>query len=103
MGDGIINSCGLLYQVGVDFAPLLYRRYDVESYKLIAHLAEVLIALVELSHLLRSTYWHLIRTAILVESGVHCHHDVLILLIIHIGSCRPAECLATHDGANHLN
>ena len=36
-------------EVGVDFAPLADGRNDVQGHQLIAHLAEVLVALVELS------------------------------------------------------
>ena len=46
---------------------------------------------------------HLIGAAVLVEGGVHSHHDVVVLLVRHIGASRPAELLAAHDRANHLD
>ena len=38
-----------------------------------------------------------------VERSGHSHHDVVILLVVYISTSGPAEFLATHDSANHLN
>ena len=89
-------------EIRINLIPLLYRRNDVESNQLIAHLAEVSIACVEQSHLLGCSLGHLVRASVGVESGVHSHHDVLVLLVLDVCACRPCERLATHDGTNHL-
>ena len=89
-------------EVGVDLVPLVNRRNDVQCNQLVAHLAEVSVACVEQSHLLGSSLGHLVRAAVGVESCVHSHHDVLVLLVLHVCTCWPCERLATHDGTNHL-
>ena len=91
-----------LSEVGVDFAPLRYGGHNVERHELIAHLAEVLIAGIEGSELFGSAFRHGVVSASGVEDGLHRHHDVLVLLVLHEGADGIAEGLATHDCANHF-
>jgi hypothetical protein len=49
-----------ILEVGVDAAPLLNCRNNVESNELVTHLAKVLVACVELCNLLGSTDRHLV-------------------------------------------
>ncbi len=38
-----------------------------------------------------------------IESGVHCHHDVVVLVSLNVCSHRITERFAAHDRAYHLN
>ena len=90
-------------QVRVDLRPLSDGRYDVQRHELVAHLAEVLIAGIELGVLLGQTLRHFEVGTRNVEGGLHGHHDVVVFVSLHIGSDGEAERFAAHSRTNHLN
>ena len=94
-------SCDL--QVWIDLVPLRDGRNDVQRNEFVAHLAEVLVALVELGVLLRSALGNLKLGALSSHGGLHSHHDVVVLVCLNVCSNGEAECLTTHSGTNHLN
>ena len=67
-------------EVRVDLRPLRYGRYDVQRYQLVTHLAEVLVACVQLGVLLSCALGYRVVSAVSVERGVHGHHDVVVLV-----------------------
>ena len=63
----------------------------------------MLVAGVESGHFLVGALRHAVGAAVLVERGVHSHHDVLVAVVLDKRSGRPDKLLATHDRANHLD
>ena len=98
-----LSVCVEKLQVRVDFTPLFDSRNDVEGYQLVPHLAEMLVACIELGDFLRSSLRHLVGASVLVEHGVHGHHDVVVLVGLHVCSSWVFESLSTHDRADHLH
>lgn len=94
---------GLLNHVWVEFTPLVDRRHDAELYHLVAHLAEVLVALLELCLLLSVAGHRLEAYTVLVDSGFHSHHNVMELVVVNVNTCRPLECRTAHSCCYHLN
>ena len=89
-------------QVGIDFAPLADGGNDAQVNQLVAHLAQVLVAGIEALVLAGQTLRHLVGCAVLVEHGVHRHHDVVVLVIVHVGAHGEAELLTAHRCTDHL-
>ncbi len=93
----------MILQVRVDLVPLADWRNDVQSNELVTHLAEVLIRSIQLSVLLRCTLWNLVLSALSCHSGLHGHHDMVVLVGLYVCANREAEWLTTHSGTDHLN
>lgn len=92
-------------QVRVHLFPLSYWRNDAELYDLIAHLAKVLVRLLEASELFLSTCRLCEVNTSLVDSSRHSHHYVLetALVAVYIATCWQSELLTTHSSLDHLN
>ena len=89
-------------QVGIDLVPLADGGNDAQVNQLVAHLAQVVVAGIELLVLAGQTLRNLVAGTILVEGGVHCHHDVVVLVVANVGAHGEAELLAAHGCADHL-
>ena len=96
----ITDDIGL--QVGIDFVPLADGRNDAQVNQLVAHLAQVHVAGVEALVLAGQTLRHLVSSAVLVECSVHSHHDVVVLVVVHVGANGEAELLTAHRCTDHL-
>ena len=60
------------------------------------------VALLQLSDLGVAALHLAERDTVLVERGLHRHHDVPELGSVHVAAGRPAESIATHGGTDHL-
>ena len=95
--------CGL--EVLVVLVPLLHWRHDAEVDNLLAHVAEVLVALLQVCHLLLCARRSGVVDASLVDSCRQSHHHVLDaeLRQVCVAASRQCERLAAHSGLDHLH
>ena len=98
-------SCERKLQVWIHLFPLIYCRNDAQLNDLVAHLAEVLVRLVQGSDLLLSTCRLCEVNTSLVDSSRHSHHYILEaeLVVIYIATCWQSELLTTHSSLDHLD
>ena len=95
---GILRS-----EIRINLAPLINGRHNAEFDNLVAHFAEVLIALFEFSLFGRSSGGLFVADSVLIDNSLHGHHNVLEMAVVNIRAGRPTERFATHSGCYHLD
>ena len=91
-------------EVRVDGLPVSYCGDDTHRDDFVAHLHEVLIALLESSLFLFATLALVaVVYTILIDDGLHTHDDVVEARDVHVAASRPAEGSTTHSSTDHLD